>query len=66
MQAFGDLQEHAHREMAWAAWHVAALGRIKKMPSFEEMVGDKVKVAIHSADQMKSVFAAMRAKAGEA
>lgn len=34
------------------------------MPSFDEVVGDKVKAAIQSADQMKSVFAGMRAKAG--
>lgn len=64
MQAFADLQEYQHREVAWAAWHTAALGRIKKMPTLEEMVGEKVVAVVQSAEQMKGVFAAMRARAG--
>ncbi|WP_167765267.1 MULTISPECIES: hypothetical protein [unclassified Brevundimonas] len=46
--------------MAWAAWTTAALGRVKRMPSLEDITGEKVQVALQSADQMKGVFAAMR------
>lgn len=34
------------------------------MPTLEEMVGEKVVAVVQSAEQMKGVFAAMRAKAG--
>jgi len=65
LEAFHDLQEQAHREVAWAAWHTAALGRIKKMPTYQELLGERVQAVIQSAEQMKGVFAAMRAKASQ-
>lgn len=30
-----------HEGRAWAAWHTAALGRCKKMPSLKELSGKK-------------------------
>jgi hypothetical protein len=35
------------------------------MPKLEELIGGKVHAAVQSAEQMKSVFAAMRARAAE-
>lgn len=31
--------ETAHRNNAWLAYHVAALGRVKKMPTFDAFIG---------------------------
>jgi len=35
------------------------------MPTYQELLGERVQAVIQSAEQMKSVFAAMRAKASQ-
>ena len=29
-----------HKNRAWLAWHIAALGRIEKMPTLEKLMGE--------------------------
>lgn len=29
-----------HKNRAWLAWHIAALGRIEKMPSLQKLMGE--------------------------
>ena len=65
LQAHSERLDREHRQGAWIAWHTAALGRVKRMPKLEELIGGKVHAAVQSAEQMKSVFAAMRARAAE-
>jgi len=33
--------EREHQQLAWHAWHVAALQRIKTMPTIDKMLGVK-------------------------
>ena len=65
LQAHSARLEREHRPGAGSAWQTAALGRVKRMPKLEELIGGKVHAAVQSAEQMKSVFAAMRARAAE-
>lgn len=40
-QASIDKAKNEQELMTWHAWHVAALGRTKKMPTLKEMLGKK-------------------------
>lgn len=31
--------DHAHRRDAWLAWHIAAMVRMKRMPTFGKLTG---------------------------
>lgn len=47
--------ENDHRDRAWLAWTIAALGRAKRMPSLEDVTGKKKRAPkrrVMSADQM--------------
>ena len=38
MQAFEWRQEQFHNQMAWTAWHTAALMRQKKLPQLQKLM----------------------------
>lgn len=39
LYADADERKYQHELSAWHAWHVAGLGRCKKMPTLKEMMG---------------------------
>lgn len=41
MRGAARREERAHTLRAWHAWHVAALGRVERMPSLEAMTGQR-------------------------
>lgn len=41
IKAAVERQRRHHDELAWVAWHTAALHRIDKMPSLREFMGHK-------------------------
>ena len=52
--------EAEHQARAWAVWHVAALGRSKKMPELRRFVGLKAKPAKPmNADQLNATGRAL-------
>lgn len=68
LAAKGRAAETDHRLRAWSAWQTASLTAFayhspKKMPKLESLTGQKPAPRIQTPDQMKSMFAAMRAKA---
>ena len=59
--------EAAHQDRAWLAWTIAALGRVKKMPSLKEVAGRKKREPrrqIMSPDQMLTMARMWSAVAG--
>lgn len=70
MEARARAIERAHKESAWLGWTTASLTAFayhdpKKMPPLESLTGVKSKPRIMSADEIKAVFANMRARAKE-
>lgn len=59
----GKRLEREHKERAWTAWHIAWMGRVKKPPSLAELIGEKPKRVAQSANQIRGIFAGMRAVA---
>lgn len=59
--------ERERKLAAWSAWHIAALGKSdpKKFPALEDLTGDRPAPRVQTPDEMKSVFAAMRARAAK-
>ena len=59
--------EREHKLTAWTVWHIAALTRCnpKHFPTLQEMTGEKPKPKVQTPEEMKAVFAAMRAARAE-
>lgn len=53
-----------HEARMAAAWHTAALGRVKTFPSFADFTGIKPVMRKLTPDEMKARFQAMRESAG--
>ncbi len=46
MSAFAWRQRERQRELAWLAWHVAALMRVKKLPRLDELIPRERKTSV--------------------
>ena len=55
--------EREHVSRGWLAWQTARLGRIKDFPALHEVTGVRPVIEKQTPDQMKGVFASMRAAA---
>lgn len=47
---------------AWAAWHTAALPRVKHFPTLESLMGIKRKVKRQTVSEMDAIFKAWAAR----
>lgn len=56
--------ERAGKDRAWLAWHVAALSKCdpKKFPKLEDVMGERPAARVQTPEEMKAVFASMRAR----
>lgn len=43
LAAEAEERQNRHERDAWLAWHIAGLGRAKKMPALKELMGRKEK-----------------------
>lgn len=64
----GERLTREHKVAAWAIWHAASLNayayhKPAAMPSLESLTGEKRATRVQSPEEMKAVFAAMRARA---
>lgn len=41
LEAHTERAERAHNERAWLAWHIALLGRVKKVPPLSKLLHRK-------------------------
>lgn len=55
-----------HRSRAWLAWHFAMLGRVKKMPTLNEMVGGEAKPQPQTWQEMRANLRLHMIVAGQA
>jgi len=53
LAAAGRRFEREHRRDAWIAWHTAALGRVKKLPSLQRLMPTKPARSLHGAELQK-------------
>jgi hypothetical protein len=53
LAAAGRRFEREHRRDAWIAWHTAALGRVKKLPSLQRLMPVKPARTLHGAELAK-------------
>ncbi len=53
LEAAGRRWEREHRRDAWLAWHVAALGRAKKLPPLQRLLGTKPARTLRGAELAK-------------
>ncbi|HBF40546.1 MAG TPA: hypothetical protein DDW19_01835 [Anaerolineaceae bacterium] len=56
--------EHEQRLMAWAVWHIAALGRARKMPALQALMKQPGAKALspEEAEERRKEFDQMRHK----
>lgn len=54
MRGANQRAERERQTLAWAVWHVAVLGRVKKVPDFDEFVRPQQPVKSKKARQTRS------------
>jgi hypothetical protein len=41
LEGINERRAQEYRHSVWSTWHIAALGRVKDMPSLTQMLGEK-------------------------
>lgn len=62
MAGRGILIRREHNELAWAAWHTAALGRAQRMPKMEKMLSRESAPQAQTSTEIKTAFRAWMAR----
>jgi hypothetical protein len=51
--------EREQRNQQWLAWHVAALSRAERLPTFEKFMGGKSKPRRQTPEEIMAIFSSL-------